>query len=864
MSLNKRMFTPSKKGSHIGGDYTVESTDSKYVVSQDTMDLVAQLSGISNFAQMSSFAGLNSLSTEQVSKLINVLEKDITTNNALVNQNNETIASLQREIDTPITGIQALYESSMNAYSTNLRDFNSTLRGFSVNEEIISSLSSSIEHLSTTYYYESSTLSSYNDKYSTLFHEMENIASVLSSQISQRDHLSSIVGTTQTEYDPIVLQEYLQSTISSVSVLSYYSTIQADSNYTEEYFSTAIHIAQSTIDGYSAEKSTIQAAYDSYFQTSNTLATNSQNVFAQISQDIESFYTKALTSVQNNLLSYQYQIQEWSAFVGYLVSNLIMSKSYVVLQKNSVSPNSFYTIAQGQTTTSSEQPTSSSGKPTSSSGQQTGGQVTNTLPEMNNVQYTILITGIQSILDALNTLDVSFNNILSVCSSEMTERQNYISIRKNLTMIEGNVMTGVNNIGDVTVIYNTYKTRLDTSEVNINNYKNSRLRKAEAIMNVLNIQIAVINNYLDNQQIIIPDTDLYTTTQVSKELVLPDPISTDNTPFAVDPTVYQIFDPLFSKKTDLPAVYANMPGDTALYTYNLTNVYNALPTTGSFSVNINNVETMSIVNINSVDTKNTNNDGTFSKITQGSLLHIAYTSVNVKYDSLFTINTILNNGGFWTFTVSYISGSINFSLVPISCIIYFSILPSGTTVSAATTSAATTSAATTSAATTSRATTSAATTSAATTSRATTSRATTSAATTSAATTSRATTSAVAAPASPFSLFGTSGSPAPTNTVGNLFGTPVAATASIPTTSGPTTSIPTTSGPTASVNPPDTVTNGVSPFSLFGGTGSRAPTNMVGNLFGGPGAAATDTVISFLGGTGSSAPTYTVGNLFGP
>ena len=80
MSLNKRMFTPTKKRSHIGGDYTAATND---VIPQSTMDLIAQLSGISNFAEMSSFASLNSLSTDQISHLINILGDDIINNNEL-------------------------------------------------------------------------------------------------------------------------------------------------------------------------------------------------------------------------------------------------------------------------------------------------------------------------------------------------------------------------------------------------------------------------------------------------------------------------------------------------------------------------------------------------------------------------------------------------------------------------------------------------------------------------------------------------------------------------------------------------------------------------------------------------------------
>ena len=209
-----------------------------------------------------------------------------------------------------------------------------------------------------------------------------------------------------------------------------------------------------------------------------------------MSRKIDIFYTKATTNVTNQLLSYQYQVQEWSAFIGYLTAQLLIHKNMLTLQINDTS-----LFNKGDSITLS-----------------------------NNY---LLQTSIQSIVNVFNVLDLSFNNVIKICVDEMIERENYIDAIKNATALEGIVIMNISTYTDVYQEYSEYKEDATQAKTNINVMQDQRLSEMSAIMHTIVPQLAIV------QDLVLGGKLLFSFT-------IPEDVSTDTTPFGIDPTLYQI------------------------------------------------------------------------------------------------------------------------------------------------------------------------------------------------------------------------------------------------------------------------------------------------------------------------------------
>ena len=266
------------------------------------------------------------------------------------------------------------------------------------------------------------------------------------------------------------------TTYSSPDLDAYYSTIQADTLSTMKSYTDQQGIIQSTL-----------VAYETKYEISRNVAQSEYNV---LSRKIDRFYTKATTNITNQLLSYQYQVQEWSAFIGYLTAQLLIQKNMVALQINDTS-----LFNRGDSITLS-----------------------------NNY---LLKTTIQSIVNVFNVLDLSFNSVIKICVDEMVERENYIDAIKNATALEGIVLMNISTYTDVYQEYSEYKEDATQAKTNINVMQDQRLREMSEIMHAIVPQLAIVQ-------------DLVLGGKLQFSFTIPEDISTDSTPFGIDPTLYQI------------------------------------------------------------------------------------------------------------------------------------------------------------------------------------------------------------------------------------------------------------------------------------------------------------------------------------
>jgi hypothetical protein len=534
------------------------------------MNLIAEMANVSSFAQMSSFINLKSLTPVEVSQLLNSLGQAISSQNMVISSNTSSIIAINDLINRPITGLQAVYNSTVNNYSTTVLNYHSTINSLCTTMTLISSYNASISSLIILDEQQQSKVDSLRSKYSTIMTDVQQKLDTLASQIdtytslstnyesyvtnystfylqysaelgavgtdtislnnaytnyiyslnsndlstvntlssiymsdlSTTYILSSIVGDNL--YNQSILRPYIQSTLDSINSLAVISTIYGSPEL-DDYYSTIRANTRSTIESYSERKNELKSVIRTYRERHFIAQNATQGEYALLNQQITTFYAKAFKNVQNNLLSYQYQIQEWSAFIGYIVTQLLIQKSYIALEINGIS----------------------------------------VISNIGNVKSLsdlyVLQTKIQGIINSLNLLDLSFNEIIGICSDEMTERENYIIARNNSTNLEGSVLVNMSTYTDVHELYSTYQSQATQSATNINTYQSQRLAAMAKIMDIINPQLGSINNLIQAGSITIT-------------FALPDDVSTDNTPFAIDPTVYQI----------LPELGSNLPTTTGI------------------------------------------------------------------------------------------------------------------------------------------------------------------------------------------------------------------------------------------------------------------------------------------------------------
>jgi hypothetical protein len=462
----------------VGGDFILANTSS---ISQSTLDALARLSGISTFASFSSFYQLTSLTPAQIAALISSIEVLIAGEQSTIGINQTTILQLRAQIDTPTTGLRDVYNSTVDAYSTAVRNYHATKDRQHSTESTISAMTAVLCSMMVEDAADASTIRGYQDQYSTLMTQIQSNSDKLDSQVRGYNSLSSIYGGYVQNYEVLLssfaveknpsslmgistnmaryialeneLAPYIQSTLNSISSLSFYSTSYgfnlSSYNTTYQYYSS---LEQQTVDAINRliiERSTLNGKVTQYGQDLLTLGNQSSTEFGTLRSQATTFYTNKRTQIQNQLLSFKLSVQEWKAFIGFLVSQLTIQSTNLRSQIDLLA----FQISQIQTS-----------DPT------TAAQLTSQQQTYNTQRTTI-----QNVISVLNPLDTanvpSFASILSVCESERLERDQFIDARKALTDMEIDILQNPNLMAGYAAMYQSTKNNMEqVRAVNINNY----------------------------------------------------------------------------------------------------------------------------------------------------------------------------------------------------------------------------------------------------------------------------------------------------------------------------------------------------------------------------------------------------------
>ena len=490
----------------VGGDFLLANTST---LSQSTLNALARLSGISTFARFSSFNQLTSLSPAQIAALISSIEVLIAGEQSTIGINQGTIIELRARIDTPITGLKDIYNSTVDSYSTAVRNYYATVDRQHNTESTISAMTATLCSMMIEDASDVSTIQGYQRQYSTLMTQIQSNSDRLDSQIRGYNSLSSIYGGYVQNYEVLLssftvernpstligistnmanyirlenqLAPYIQSTLNSISALSFYSTSYGFNlstyNTTYQYYSSLEQQTVNAINRLIAERSTLNGKVTQYGQDLVGLGVQSGTEFGTLRSQTTTFYTNKRTQIQNQLLSFKLSVQEWRSFVGFLVSQLSIQSGNLGSQIELLT----FQISQIQTSDPATAAQLSAQK---------GGYIT----QRGKIQ------GIVAVLNPLDTSNVpSFASILNTCGSEQSERDLFIDDRKVLTNIEIDVLQNPNLIAGYAATYQSTRNDMEKVRVvNINNYmmggsgQAGRWNDLYTLFGIINPQLAII------------------------------------------------------------------------------------------------------------------------------------------------------------------------------------------------------------------------------------------------------------------------------------------------------------------------------------------------------------------------------------
>jgi len=463
------MYTPrgvKTNENQIGGQTPtyIDMESLKASVSTMVIPSLSSVQYIMSTAQLTSMEAISSITTEQLSSLIAMVDKQIANDYSSISVIESTIRSTQTEIDRP-NGLSDQYTSAREAYSTALQLYTtqSTIAARDMSKYIFDVSTLSTLYIQSTLY--ASTLKSYQNEYRAVLSSLQENAStvqmyerqyrgVLSSissnnilyiqassslstissivysdlvalnnptNIAIRPQLSTTYITDLFTYNEVstTVNKYIISDLTlktNVSTIySYlYSTLQissfdllsSDSYYsTIQYYSSLEQITVSTINYYNRQVSSLMSdiRYLSTQQLADYASLESQIVEIETQQ--ATYYNYLKQALQAECDEYVYGIQQYNSQVGYIIASLGIIVNNIASLNDTISIQSL--------------------DPNISPSAQTFNQT-------QRQRYTRDTSNIMSIINTLNILDLKFGNIITYIGSERRYKEEFIDKRQSI------------------------------------------------------------------------------------------------------------------------------------------------------------------------------------------------------------------------------------------------------------------------------------------------------------------------------------------------------------------------------------------------------------------------------------------------
>ena len=473
---------------------------------------------------------LTSLTAEQVAALIAQIDALISTQSQTVISTQSLVTMLQTSIDTPVYGLRAIHQSTIESYSSAVINYNTKLSLIDNTSHRLSTLYSTLSSILLQEEIDISTVNGYASEYSTFLTKIGLNDMLLNEHVSLYNSLSSTRGSYVSDYNIQVqmLQSetnpttrntistnmginvyesnlystFIQSTLYNISNLTFISTSyqdQSNSYNTDPLYNSIRDRLFDPTSGLMAEQARIVSSISEYENKLFWLNQSTTTEFSNLTTNIDTFYTKKLTQIRNKILVTQYSVQEWESFIGYITTQLSLEKLQLY---NSIDLLTY----QNQQT---PDPTK-----VALIGTQQGHQ-----------------TNMQSIVDSFNPLPAKINQIYSNITAELALRSTFIGNKRALCAIEMWVFSSPSLKESYRGTYLPLMNTLGQNASDIVASQNARvglIQGTNSLMSVFNTQWPNIQN-LNSYITFVPPNPIYPAGLTSE------------VPFNSDPTEFNVF-----------------------------------------------------------------------------------------------------------------------------------------------------------------------------------------------------------------------------------------------------------------------------------------------------------------------------------
>lgn len=296
---------------------------------------------------------------------------------------------------------------------------------------------------------------------------LSSLSTTYRSQTAVRDGFSAeLFGLTSTQTQ---LSTFLRSTLVNIdtyikmSTLWGLSTITFQNNYT--YWSTVETESQSTLDGYISQKNTLVNQISSLNTDIRGINTSLATEFSKLDVDATTFYSKKRIELLAEVDEFRFAAREYNSYIGALTAELLIQRLNLFDQVD------LLTFQIQSTIVANDQATKAALESTR----------TVILGDQNVIQ---------TIVNTLNPLEVSFNTVDLHFQDERTYKESFIQLRSTLHVAERNALSSPTMSTSLRTEYMATWATLEGVITTINTRINARNSGLDAISTTLGMERA--------------------------------------------------------------------------------------------------------------------------------------------------------------------------------------------------------------------------------------------------------------------------------------------------------------------------------------------------------------------------------------
>lgn len=326
------------------------------VIDSETVSVLSGGAGTS-LSTISNSNQLTSLTAEQIAGLIAQINGLISTQTLSVISTQSLITMLTTSIETPVYGLRAIHQSTIQSYSSAVINYNTKLGLIDSASGRLSTLYSTLSAAVIQEALDRSTMNGYAGEYSSFLLRIDTNSQELDRQIGLYNSLSSSKGSYTIEYlekatllqsetNPTTMSSlstimgnntrnmntystFIQSTLYNISTMSFVSTSyteQSNSYTTDPLYLSIYNKLFDANTGLLQQQTRIRDAITDYENQLYWLNQSTTTEYSRLETEVGTFFSKKRTQIQNQIRKIRYSVEEWESFIQYVTAQLALEK----------------------------------------------------------------------------------------------------------------------------------------------------------------------------------------------------------------------------------------------------------------------------------------------------------------------------------------------------------------------------------------------------------------------------------------------------------------------------------------------------------------------------------------------------------